>query len=83
MKVEKYILEKDISDDGIEKVSLARIVIYDDIGQQGEEYFDGKWHPFDGALSYIPDPSPGEFINEEHAMEIMKQIDREDLGSGD
>lgn len=77
MKVDKYILEKDIVN-GEEEVTLARIVIYDGIGIKGEEYYDGEWHSFDGALSYLPDPYPGEFIDENLAAEIMKRIDREE-----
>ncbi len=62
---------------GTEEYSLLRAVMYKNKGQQGEEYFNGEWHPFDGALSYYPDPTPGQFIDEAKAQEIMKIIDRE------
>lgn len=73
MEILKYILEKEVID-GEEELHLMRIVMYDVAGQQGEEYYDGKWHPFDGALSYLPDPFPGDFIDEQQAMEVIKQL---------
>ena len=75
MEVERYILESTVVD-GVEQFSLARIVMYDDKGLQGEEYYDGEWHQFDGALSYMHDPSPGDFIDEARAREIMTIIDK-------
>ena len=77
MKVDRYILEKSVID-GKEEVSLARIVMHEGKGLKGEEYYDGRWHPFDGALSYMHDPSPGDFITEQEAIEVMKLIDQAD-----
>jgi len=77
IEVVYYVLKKTIFE-GQELTSLLRAVIYEDEGQQGEEYFEGKWHDFPGALTYYPDPSPGDFIDEERAKEIMKIIDQED-----
>jgi hypothetical protein len=76
VKVDKYILEKYFFD-GEEELHLARIVMHEGIGLRGEEYYDGGWHPFPGALSYMTDPSPGEFIDEEEAAAVMERIDRE------
>ena len=75
-KVDKYIFEKCLVD-GDEEVHLARIVMYEGVGLRGEEYYDGRWHPFPGALTYMTDPSPGEFIDEEEAAAVMERIDRE------
>jgi len=75
MSTYKYILERTDVDDK-EEISLIRIRMFQGAGVQGEEYFGGKWHPYDGALSYLPDPSPGDFIDEQEAMEIVRQIDQ-------
>lgn len=60
-----------------ENYSLLRAVIYKDTGLQGEEYYNGEWHREKAALSYYPDPTPGEFVDEIRAKEIMKIIDEE------
>jgi hypothetical protein len=73
----KYHLEKSVIDDK-EEVSLIRIKMLHGAGIEGEEYFNGKWHPYHGALSYLPDPSPGDFIDEQEAKEVMKQLDQRD-----
>jgi hypothetical protein len=75
MDTYKYILEKVIYKEK-ERISLIRIRMDEGTGVEGEEYFDGDWHRYDGALSYLPDPSPGDFIDEEEAMEVMKLIDQ-------
>lgn len=75
-KVDKYIFEKYV-EDGEEEFHLCRIVLFEGIGLRGEEYYDGRWHPFPGALSYMTDPSPGEFIDEVQARDVMARIDRE------
>jgi len=77
IKVIYYVLDQSVYD-GMESVNLLRVAVYEGTGQQGEEYYDGEWHRFDGALSYYPDPSPGVYIDEEKAKEIMQLIDRED-----
>lgn len=77
MYIYKYHLEKSVIDDK-EEVSLIRIKMLSGAGIEGEEYFNGKWHPYPGALSYLPDPSPGDFIDEQQAMEVMKQLDQRD-----
>lgn len=74
--VDKYILEKSVFE-GEEELLLARIVLREGIGLQGEEYYDGRWRPFPGALSYMTDPSPGEYIDEAEAAAVMKRIDRQ------
>ena len=71
----KYILEKTVVNDK-EELGLIRIKMHGRAPMEGEEYFNGKWHPYPGALSYLPDPSPGDFIDEEEAKEVMKQIDQ-------
>lgn len=77
-----YHLDTDIFD-GKEEYSLLRVVVYKGKAEpgkgyyEGEEYYNGEWHPFKGALSYYPDPTPGEFIDEARAKEIMKIIDQE------
>lgn len=60
-----------------ENYSLLRAVMYKDTGLQGEEYYNGEWHREQAALSYYPDPTPGEFVDEIRAKEIMKRIDEE------
>jgi len=77
LMVDKYILET-YEFDGEEELHLARIVLREGIGLQGEEYYDGGWHPFPGALSYMTDPSPGRFIDEAEARTVMKKIDRQE-----
>lgn len=74
MTVHRYILERDVFE-GEEVIRLMRIVMSQSEGLQGEVYWKGNWHPHPGALSYIPDPSPGDFIEEEQAIEVMKEID--------
>ncbi|MCS4301037.1 hypothetical protein [Chryseobacterium sp. BIGb0232] len=71
-----YHLDIDIFDNE-EEYSLLRAVMYKDKAKPGEEYYNGEWYPFKGALSYYPDPTPGEFIDEARAKEIMKIIDQE------
>ncbi|MEJ5102673.1 MULTISPECIES: hypothetical protein [Chryseobacterium] len=71
-----YHFERDIIDNK-EDYSLIRVVTYKNKGQQGEEYYNGEWHSYKGAYSYYPDPTPGEFIDEARAKEIMKIIDQE------
>lgn len=56
---------------------LHRRVIYDQTGEIGETYYNGQWHEFPQINSYYPDPTPGEFIEETIAKEIMKIIDKE------
>ena len=73
MEVDKYILEKEVID-GITALHLMRILLYEGVGLRGEEYYDGSWHPHQGVLSYMFDPSPGDFITEEEAMEAIKYI---------
>lgn len=75
MEIDRYILEKDIVD-GVERVHLMRIVFIDGVGFRGEAYYGGRWQPYPGALSYMHDPSPGEFIDEEEAMEVIRQKDQ-------
>jgi hypothetical protein len=77
MDTYKYILLKTIFDEK-EDINLIRIRMYRGAGVEGEEYFNGDWHSYDGALSYLPDPSPGDFIDEQEAMEVMKLIDQGD-----
>jgi hypothetical protein len=77
MDTYKYVLLKTIVDEK-EEISLIRIRIYRGVGVEGDEYFNGEWHPYNGALSYLPDPSPGDFIDEQEAMEVMKLIDQGD-----
>ena len=62
-----------IDDDRIGYKELMRRIDF-----EGEIYYEGKWHPENGVLSYFPDPSPGIFIDEEKALEIMKIIDKEE-----
>ncbi|REC62501.1 hypothetical protein DRF65_10435 [Chryseobacterium pennae] len=77
-----YFLDIDTFDNE-KDYSLLRAVMYKDKAKPGEEYYEGEayyngeWHPFKGALSYYPDPTPGEFIDEVRAKEIMKIIDQE------
>jgi hypothetical protein len=81
-KVLFYHLDTDTFDHE-EEYSLLRAVMYKNKAKPGEEYYEGEayyngeWHPFNGALSYYPDPTPGEFIDEARAKEIMKIIDQE------
>lgn len=63
--------------DNKENYSLIRAVMYKDKADyEGEEYYNGEWHPYSGAFSYYPDPTPGDFIDELRAEEIMKIIDQ-------
>ncbi|HCN51493.1 MAG TPA: hypothetical protein DIT10_20805 [Chryseobacterium sp.] len=68
--------------DNKENYSLIRAVMYKDKAEpgeeyyEGEEYYNGEWHSYSGAFSYYPDPTPGDFIDELRAEEIMKIIDQ-------
>ncbi|WP_185287846.1 hypothetical protein [Chryseobacterium lactis] len=69
--------------DNKEHYSLIRAVMYKNKAEpgeeyyEGEEYYDGEWHSYSGAFSYYPDPTPGDFIDEVRAEEVMKIIDKE------
>lgn len=76
MEIKRYIFEEYIFNN-MKMLSLLRIVEHHNIGLQGEEYVDGEWHKYNGALSYLPDPSPAEFIDEARAIEVMKLIDKQ------
>ncbi|TZF99219.1 hypothetical protein FW781_04645 (plasmid) [Chryseobacterium panacisoli] len=68
-----------VHDDEAGFKELHRRVVYDKIGEIGETYYDKQWHEFPQINSYYPDPTPGEFIDEEKAKEIMKIIDKEEV----
>ncbi|SDJ08953.1 hypothetical protein [Chryseobacterium jejuense] len=67
-----------VHDDEAGCKELHRRVVYDQIGEIGETYYNEQWHEFPQLNSYYPDPTPGVFIDEEKAKEIMKIIDKED-----
>ena len=50
---------------------LYRRVIYNQIEEIGEAYWNEQWYEFPQINSYYPDPTPGVFIDEEMAKEIM------------
>lgn len=66
-------------EDGEKYYSLLRAVMYKNREgyYKGEVYYNSEWHPSKAALTYYPDPTPGEFIDEARAREIMKIIDHE------
>ena len=67
-----------VHDDETAFKELHRRVIYDQTGETGDPYYNKQWHEFPQINSYYPDPSPGEFIDEVKAEEIMKIIDKEE-----
>lgn len=71
-KVLFYHLMEDVIDGKLE-YSLIRVIDW-----EGQEYFEGKWQSYPGAMSYYPDPTPGDFIDEEKAKEIMDLIDEQE-----
>jgi hypothetical protein len=74
MESYKYILERNIVD-GANHLHLMRILVYKGIAAKGEEYYEGEWHDFKGAMTYMYDPYPGDVIHEPEVFEAMKYID--------
>lgn len=61
-------------DEDIDLIGLYRITT----DWEGELYENGKWKPYQGALSYYPDPSPERYVKEKEAREIMRKLDERD-----
>lgn len=67
-----------VHDDETGFKELHRRVLYNQLGEIGETYYNKQWHEFSQINSYYPDPTPGEFIDEAKAEEIIQIIDKEE-----